>query len=313
MRFSRGTKRWPAAKHGIHKLWYLVAALITGVALAVPASLAHAATSTSKCVQIGAQVCVNPSNPNHVGLAKGWKWVTKHYGIPKDTDDEFSDWYRICTISPYNTACGGELHSAIVAGLPPNTGTEVLWNRDLDIGDAASGKTVPVVPDSVADHLEALVRQALVKFNGRAIELTPAQLARIEENPNLYNAYKGHQVDAYVKKELLKSGADEEYDLYITRPGEFGPDVVDLSGLPDWVVWYDITTSAQWAAHAARYFEVFGPDGYGVFWDQIEEELDSEGGGGEIDRIGAGPLADSFGTGSFRGSAGSSDVRSVAR
>jgi len=116
-----------------------------------------------------------------------------------------------------------------------------------------------------------------------------------------------------VKKELLKSGADEEYDLYITRPGEFGPDVVDLSGLPDWVVWYDITTSAQWAAHAARYFEVFGPDGYGVFWDQIEEELDSEGGGGEIDRIGAGPLADSFGTGSFRGSAGSSDVRSVAR
>jgi hypothetical protein len=71
MRFSRGTKRWPAAKHGIHKLWYLVAALITGVALAVPASLAHAATSTSKCVQIGAQVCVNPSNPNHVGLAKG--------------------------------------------------------------------------------------------------------------------------------------------------------------------------------------------------------------------------------------------------
>jgi hypothetical protein len=190
---------------------------------------------------------------------KGWKWVTAHYGVPKHTDDEFSDWYRLCTISPYTRSCGGELHSAIVAGLPPNTTTEVLWNSDLDIGVATNGKAVPIVSGSVSDHLENLVRQALEKFNSKEIRLTRAQLAKIEEDPNLYNAYKGYQVDAYVKKELLKSGADEEYDLYITRPGEFGPDVADLSGLPDWVVWYDITTSAQWAAHAARYFEVFGP------------------------------------------------------
>jgi hypothetical protein len=246
---------------------------------------------------------------------KGWKWVTAHYGVPKHTDDEFSDWYRLCTISPYTRSCGGELHSAIVAGLPPNTTTEVLWNSDLDIGVATNGKAVPIVSGSVSDHLENLVRQALEKFNSKEIRLTRAQLAKIEEDPNLYNAYKGYQVDAYVKKELLKSGADEEYDLYITRPGEFGPDVADLSGLPDWVVWYDITTSAQWAAHAARYFEVFGPNGYGVFWDQIEEELDAEGegGGGEIGRIGAGPLADTFGAGSFRGSAGPSYGWSAAR
>jgi hypothetical protein len=196
MRSSRGTKRGPAAKHSIRKFWYLVAVLITGVALAVPASLAHAATTASKCVQIGAQVCVSPSNQNYAGLVKGWKWVTKHYGVPKNTDDEFSDWYRLCTISPYNRACGGELHSAIVAGLPPNTGTEVLWNRDLDIGVVADGKTVPVVPGSVADDLEDLVRQALVKFNSKQIKLTRAQLAAIEENPNLYNAYKGQRVDA---------------------------------------------------------------------------------------------------------------------
>jgi hypothetical protein len=304
MRSSRGMKRGPAAKHSIRKLWYLAAVLITGVALTGPASLAHAATTSYECGQISAQVCVSPSYQNYAGLVKGWEWVTKNYGVPKDTDDEFTDWYLLCTISPYTRACAGELHSAIVAGLPPSLDTEVLWNRDLDIGVAANGKAVPVVPDSVAGHLQDLVRQALVKFNGKGIDLTRAQLAAIEENPNLYNAYKGHQVDAYVKKELLKSGADEEYDLYITRPGEFGPDVVDLSGLPEWVAWYDITTSAQWAAHAARYLEVFGPNGYGIFWDQIEEELDAEGGGGEIDRIGAGPLADSFWAGPFRGSAG---------
>jgi len=159
-----------------------------------------------------------------------------------------------------------------------------------------------------------LVREALKKFNGKDVRLTPKQLAAIEENPNLYNTYKGQRVDAYVKEELSKSGADAEYDLYITRPGEFGPDVADLSGLPDWVAWYDITTSAQWAAHTARYFEVFGPNGYGMFWDQIEEELDAEGegGGGEIDRTGTGPLADGFGAGFVRGSVGSPDVRSAA-
>ena len=193
---SHGTKRGPAAKHRIRKPWYLVAALITGVALAVPASLAHAAVTAnaaaapSTCVQISAQVCVSPSNPNYANLVKGWKWVTAHFGVPKNTDEEFSNWYRLCTISPYNRACGGELHNAVVAGLPPNTTTEVLWNRDLDIAVATNGKTVPTVSNPVADHLEELVRQALVKFNSGEIRLTPAQLAKIEEDPNLYNAYK---------------------------------------------------------------------------------------------------------------------------
>jgi hypothetical protein len=103
LRSSRGAERGPAAKHSIRKLWYLVVALITGVALAVPASQAHAATSTPKCVQISAQVCVSPTNQNYAGLVKGWKWVTQHYGVPKKTDDEFSDWYRLCTISPYTS------------------------------------------------------------------------------------------------------------------------------------------------------------------------------------------------------------------
>jgi hypothetical protein len=117
IRSSRGTKRGPAAKHSIRKLWYLVAALITGVALAIPANPAYAATSTSKCAQISAQVCVSPTNPNYANLVKGWEWVTKHYGVPKNADEDFNEWYRLCTISPYNRACGGELHNAMGAAL----------------------------------------------------------------------------------------------------------------------------------------------------------------------------------------------------
>jgi RHS repeat-associated protein len=248
---------------------------------AASGSAGNSQQSEPTCVQISTHVCVSPNNPNYAGLVQGWQWVTAHYGVPKNTEDEFSDWYRLCTISPYARACAGELHSAISAGMVPNNSTEVLWNSDLDIGVMANGKAVPIVEGSVADLLENLVHQAMVKFNNGEIRLTPGQLAKIEEDPNLYNAFKGQRIDTWVKNQLLKSGDDEVYNLYITRPGEFGPDITDLSGLPDWVVWYDITTTGQWAAHTNLYYEVFGPNGYGIFWDQIEEELDAEGGGGE--------------------------------
>jgi RHS repeat-associated protein len=229
------------------------------------------------CVQISAHVCVDPSNPNYQALEKGWEWVEAHYGgRPKNTEEEYNDWYKLCRISPYARACSGQLHSAIISGIFPNIPTEVLWNSDLDIGVTATGAAVPIVSSTVAKHLERLVREALVKFNSGDLRLTPKQLAKIETDPGYYQAYKGQRIDKWVKDQLLKSGDDAVYDLYITRSGEFGPDATDLSALPDWVVWYDITTSKAWAAHEASYYEVFGPNGVGIFWDQIEAEMAEE-------------------------------------
>ena len=86
----------------------------------------------------------------------------------------------------------------------------------------------------------------------------------------LYCAYKGQLIDNYVRSELIKSNNPADAELYTTRSGEYGPDVTDIGSLPDWVTWYDITTRASWAGHVQRYYPDFGPNGTGIFWDEIE-------------------------------------------
>lgn len=53
-------------------------------------------------------------------------------------------------------------------------------------------------------------------------------------------------------------------NLYITRPGELGPDFLDLNSLPGTPRWYDVTTENSWQAHVKRYAD-FG-QGTGIFY-----------------------------------------------
>ena len=59
-------------------------------------------------------------------------------------------------------------------------------------------------------------------------------------------------IDSAAKQAIL---SDPSLDgLYVTRAGEFGPDIGDpITGR-----WWDITTPGQWAAHVAQYGDPFG-------------------------------------------------------
>jgi hypothetical protein len=125
------------------------------------------------------------------------------------------------------------------------------------------------------------VREAIGKFNSGEIGFTPAQLRLIARHPSLYLREKGNVIDSYVKNRLIRLKDPVAERLYTTRNGEFGPDVTDLDSLPDWVTWYDITTEKAWGAHLDKYYEVFGPNGKGIFWDVIEGEMASGEGVGD--------------------------------
>jgi len=225
-------------------------------------------------VQVSPHVLVAANSPYLAELEADWAWAVKHYGKPKNTEQEFSDWSHACAVGPYR--CTGSFGSAIGSGFTPNFKTEELWNDGLDMLVEDTGDVVPVVDEDLAAKLENLVREALKKFDSGELKFSQAQEAAIARNGKLYNTYKGDLIDSYVKNALINSGDDEEYNLYITARYKFGPDVTRLSGLPDYVEWYDITTRGQWAAHFRKYVKIWGPDGKGVFWNEIESAMSGD-------------------------------------
>ena len=68
--------------------------------------------------------------------------------------------------------------------------------------------------------------------------------------------FRGERIDTMVK-EMVKADVRLSSTLRITPRFKFGPDFVD----PAAGRWYDITTSAQWTAHIARYEANFGANG----------------------------------------------------
>jgi hypothetical protein len=146
----------------------------------------------------------------------------------------------------------------------------------------SNGTVVAGVSAGVAGLLQQLVREAVKKFNSGEIGFTEAQMRMVARHPRLFSREKGNVIDSYVKNKLARLNDPTAERLYLTRNGEFGPDVTDLGSLPDWVTWYDITTEKAWGAHFDKYYEVFGPNGQGIFWDVIEgEEMAGGEGAGE--------------------------------
>ncbi|MDQ2827340.1 MAG: hypothetical protein M3Y04_10350 [Actinomycetota bacterium] len=79
------------------------------------------------------------------------------------------------------------------------------------------------------------------------------------------SAFRGQRIDSFFKESLnnaIESGADSRLsNLYVTRSGEFGPDVFDIA---DGSQWWDVTTEGSWEAHVAKYADPFGT-GIGLF------------------------------------------------
>ena len=92
----------------------------------------------------------------------------------------------------------------------------------------------------------------------------PQERAATDE-PWLRPIFEGNVIDQAVKDAAAKD--PELESLYITRPGEFGPDFLDLNSLPGKPRWYDVTTRGDWAAHVRRYAD-FG-QGTGIFYGGV--------------------------------------------
>jgi RHS repeat-associated protein len=92
-------------------------------------------------------------------LQADWNWAVKKYGQPKNTQEEFNDWQRACSIGPYR--CTGAM-GADFTGFTPNINIEIGWNDGIKMligGGAVVGLFVP----GVATYSSKLGR-ALIKM-----------------------------------------------------------------------------------------------------------------------------------------------------
>jgi RHS repeat-associated protein len=121
-------------------------------------------------------------------------------------------------------------------------------------GEAAASSIVDSLADTeqVTALLQGHVDAAVAEFNEDEIGLSDAQIAASEGNPGLEAAYRGSVIDAAAKQAILEDPALQ--GLYVTRTGEFGPDISDpITGR-----WWDMTTPGEWATHVAKYADPFG-------------------------------------------------------
>ena len=75
------------------------------------------------------------------------------------------------------------------------------------------------------------------------------------KTPGLANAYRGQVIDTAAKNAIARD--PEIKGLYVTRSGEYRPDIHDSM----MNTWWDITTPGQWTAHVAQYGGLYG---YGI-------------------------------------------------
>jgi hypothetical protein len=81
---------------------------------------------------------------------------------------------------------------------------------------------------------------------------TEEQAAKLEESPSMAATWRGDRIDSFFKEAVRN---DPRLDhLSITERFKFGPDVFDSVTS----VWWDVTTTGEWAAHVGKYTATFG-------------------------------------------------------
>jgi len=155
-------------------------------------------------------------------------------------------------------AMGAE--EAVTAVLPKATtlvGAKVL----PEAAEGALGSEVAAEAGAGLDGTTAALQEHLAGAVERfgAEGLTEGQQSALVDNPGLESAFRGQRIDTFFKESLnnaIESGTDPRVsNLYVTRSGEFGPDVFDLGGMNHW---WDVTTQRSWAQHVEDYTNPFG-------------------------------------------------------
>jgi hypothetical protein len=128
----------------------------------------------------------------------------------------------------------------------------VLGGAEADAVSDASDADQLADTENVTAKLQSHVDAAAAKFDSGEIGYSDAQSAAVESNPDLAAAFRGQVIDSAAKQSIL---ADPDLEgLYVTRSGEYGPDIAD----PVTSRWWDITTNGQWANHVSQYSDSFG-------------------------------------------------------
>jgi RHS repeat-associated protein len=96
-------------------------------------------------VQISSNVFADSNDPQLAGLKAGWHWVIAHYGPAPGYSAEFSAWWRVCTISPFASACNGQFGD-LFRGMTPDYRVEGLWGTGAQILATGAGTIATMLP-----------------------------------------------------------------------------------------------------------------------------------------------------------------------
>jgi RHS repeat-associated protein len=139
---------------------------------------------------------------------------------------------------------------------------QMLWlNQAADMPEEDAGAELAVglrgIP-AVTARLQSYVDKAAKDYEAGLIRKSGPQVRAVGRHPFLEAPFRGQVID-----NAVKSAARNDPDLshlWISRPGEFGPDFHDI----DTNTWWDVTTPGQWQAHVDLYIDPFGA-GIGLF------------------------------------------------
>ena len=120
-------------------------------------------------ITISPHVAVVATAPQAAKLIAAWQWVTHKYGNPNGAEAEFSDWWRMCTISPDRSACSGS--PAANFGTLPNYSLEGAFAAGIKIvlgkGNMITGYLMPLLGSYASAKLgRALIQNGELRSPG---------------------------------------------------------------------------------------------------------------------------------------------------
>lgn len=181
---------------------------------------------------------------------------TSPFKLLLDTDDKLSghgdtDWHDIGKDLLGTLALGGLLATGRGGDLPE----EPVFPR-------SGGPKNEVIPEgdiaSITTRLQSHVDAAVQLYDNGTIGMSRGQIRRLATDPGLEDAFRGQVIDKYVK-DAVRNDPSLNNLLWVSRPGEFGPDFHDVKTN----TWWDVTTPGQWGRHVRLYSNPFG-DGIGL-------------------------------------------------
>jgi hypothetical protein len=173
--------------------------------------------------------------------------------MPNGTEED--RWWGICHLTNTTACSTGMLRHLYFTDQPIrgqdffDAGGKILVETALystSHGNQSIVTSEPILPRSTGQKLQALLDEAITKFNSGEIGLDDKQLAGIAKMPKTRNAQIGNVLEDYVNEQVANSDDPALSRLFAIVRGLWGPDHVDPLATVHEPRWYDFTTVNQW-------------------------------------------------------------------